>query len=150
VIQIYWNEKNGAILIPYNAKTEAGFWISVEPVEIAHADDEASILNGVRKIAALGVITVPTPARDAFPKPIILKYAGSNSWSAFQKIHMLVDLEENANGQFSVQPWRRAEGRSYEPDLAAFKLLPIGATLGDAVADVIQHIKSVRTSPDPV
>jgi hypothetical protein len=148
LIQVYCNERTGAVLIPSAAKTEAGFWLSVEPVEVAHADDETSILSGVRKIAALGVRSVPTPARDAFPKPIMLKYAGSKTWSAFVKIHMRIDVEQNADGQFSVQPWRRGESRSYEPDLSAFRVLPIGATLGDAVFEVIQHIKSVRIPPD--
>ena len=150
LIQVYCNERTGAVLIPCAAKTEAGFWLSVEPVEVAHTDDETSILSGVRKIAAQGVRSVPTPARDAFPKPIMLKYAGSKTWSAFQKIHVLINLERNSNGQFSIQPCRKAEDRSYVPDLAALKVLPIEATLDDAASEVIQLIKSGRHLPGSI
>jgi hypothetical protein len=149
MIQIYWNEKTGAILVPYSVKTEDGFWLSVEPVETAHVNDEFSVCNAVRKITGLGVRVVPTPARAAFPKPIILKYAGSKTWSAFQRTHELVALEEDANGQWRIEPWQRVNDRSYAPNLALLKVLPERATLDDAVSEVIQHIKTMRNSTDP-
>jgi len=149
MIQLYWNEKTGAILIPHRVKTEDGFWLSVEPVETAHANDTISVVNAVRTIAGLGVRIVPTPARDAFPKPILLKYAGSKSWSAFHRTHELIALEENANGQLTIVPWQRAHGRSYVPNLALLKALPDGATLDDAVSGVIQHIRTMRNATTP-
>jgi hypothetical protein len=149
LIQIYCNEKTGAVLIPCSAKTEVGFWLDVEPVEVAHADNEASILGSLRKIAALGVRSVPTPRRDAFPKPVILKFAGSKTWGAFQKIHILVHLEQSAKGQFSVQLWERVEGRSYQPGPTPPKVFQQGTSLEDAASEVAQLIRCARNSPGP-
>lgn len=74
--------KNTAF-VPDVARTEAGFFLDVEPVRVAKLSDLQSLASAIEHAMATGNPRVPTPTRAAFPKPVILKPAGVKNWSAF-------------------------------------------------------------------
>jgi len=75
--------RKGTAFVPNVAQTEAGFFLDVEPVRVAKLDDLQSLASAIEHAMAAGNPRVPTPTRAAFPKPVILKPAGTKSWNTF-------------------------------------------------------------------
>lgn len=69
--------------VPDVARTEAGFFLDVEPVRVAKLSDLQSLASAIEQAMIAGNPQVPTPTRAAFPKPVILKPAGVKNWNAF-------------------------------------------------------------------
>ena len=136
LVNVYWNKKTGAVLVPAVAKTEAGFWLDTEPVEVADATFPVSVSEAIKKSAARARIIVPTPPRSS-PKPVVLGYANVKSWSAFAKTHELLSIVRTDAGQYLVNPHRRLEGGGYVVKANGGKQLPAGSTLDDAIARLV-------------
>ena len=75
--------RKGTAFVPDVARTEAGFFLDVEPVRVAKLSDLRSLATAIEQAMATGNLRVPTPTRTAFPKPVILKPAGVKNWNAF-------------------------------------------------------------------
>ena len=75
--------RKDAAFVPDVAKTEAGFYLDVEPVKTVKLEDFSALAGAIDLVMAKGNPTVPTPTRGGFPKPVILKPAGVESWNAF-------------------------------------------------------------------
>jgi hypothetical protein len=75
--------RKGTAFVPDVARTEAGFFLDVEPVRVAKLSDLQSLATAIEQAMATGNLRVPTPTRAAFPKPVILKPAGVKNWNAF-------------------------------------------------------------------
>jgi hypothetical protein len=73
------------VFVPDVARTEAGFFLDVEPVRSAKLSDLQSLASAIEEAMAMGNPRVPTPTRAAFPAPVILKPAGLKNWNAFVK-----------------------------------------------------------------
>ena len=75
--------RKGMAFVPDVARTEAGFFLDVEPVRVAKLSDLQSLASAIEQAMTAGNPRVPTPTRAAFPKPVILKPAGAKNWNAF-------------------------------------------------------------------
>jgi hypothetical protein len=80
---IYLRKKQA--IVPTPAITEAGFFIEMEPVAVADAADTAAVVHAIVSALERGNPRIKTPARDAFPPPVVLPYAGVKSWKTFEK-----------------------------------------------------------------
>ena len=61
LINVYWNKATGDALIPSEAKTEAGFWLDIEPVERASIRDISSMRQALSLVLARSGKVFPTP-----------------------------------------------------------------------------------------
>jgi hypothetical protein len=75
--------RKGTAFVPNVAQTEAGFFLDVEPVRVTKLDDLQSLALAIEQAMVAGNPRVPTPTRAAFPKPVILKPAGTKNWNTF-------------------------------------------------------------------
>jgi hypothetical protein len=75
--------RKGTAFIPNVAKTEAGFFLDVEPVRVTKFDDFSALTVAIEQAMASGNPQVPTPTRAEVSKPVILKPAGVKNWNAF-------------------------------------------------------------------
>jgi hypothetical protein len=75
--------RKGTAFVPDVARTEAGFFLDVEPVRVARLDDLGVLASALEEVMAAGNPRVPTPTRAAFPKPVIVRPAGVKNWNAF-------------------------------------------------------------------
>ena len=75
----------GRAFIPDVAKTEAGFFLDVEPVRTVELGDLPALAAALDQAMANGNPLVQTPARSSFPKPVVLKLAGVKNWNTFMK-----------------------------------------------------------------
>jgi hypothetical protein len=74
--------KNGIVYVPTNAKTEAGFYMHQEPVAVIPAANTDALRRAFLDVMERGNQVIPTPKPNAFPPPVLPKYAGAKSWSA--------------------------------------------------------------------
>jgi hypothetical protein len=95
--------KNGIVYVPTNVKTEAGFYMHAEPVAVVPAADTDALRRAFHNVMEEGNKIVPTPKRDAFPPPILPKYAGVKSWSAFMKGASYWAINKD-NGNYDILP----------------------------------------------
>jgi hypothetical protein len=77
--------KDGIVYVPTTAKTEAGFYMSREPVAVVPAANTEALRRALQDVMDRANPIIPTPKRDAFPTPMLPKYAGARSWSAFMR-----------------------------------------------------------------
>jgi hypothetical protein len=77
--------KDGIVYLPTAAKTEAGFYMDCEPVALVPVTNTDALRKALKDAMHRGNPIVPTPKRNAFPPPVLPKYAGLKSWSKFMQ-----------------------------------------------------------------
>jgi hypothetical protein len=73
------------VFVPTMARTKAGFYMGIEPVEVVDARDHAAVEQALMRAISRGNPSIPTPVRATFPKNPLLKYAKLKSDSSFDK-----------------------------------------------------------------
>ena len=77
--------RKGTVFIPTVAKTDAGFFMDIDPVAVVEGVNHQTVAEAIKAVISKGNPTVATPTRATFPKPVILKYANVKSWATFEK-----------------------------------------------------------------
>jgi hypothetical protein len=77
--------RKGKVFVPTTAKTEAGYYLGIEPVAVVDASDRAAVKAAFLDSVNRGNPIVPTPSRANFPPDPLLKYAKVKSVSEFAK-----------------------------------------------------------------
>jgi len=67
------------------ARTEAGYWMSVEPVDVVEPLNTETLGVALLVAIARGNPIVPTPSRQDFPRPGMERYCGLKSLSTFER-----------------------------------------------------------------
>jgi hypothetical protein len=111
------------------AETEAGFYLEIEPVQVASASDTEALQTAIKEIVSKGNPVVATPSRATFPKPFLQRYAKVKSWSAFEREAQIWKVVEEAGIYRIKQGRKHASGRGWEDDPAGIESLPSGTTL---------------------
>src|ERR1700693_2456187 len=99
--------RNGTAYVPTAAKTEAGYSLDIEPVEVTPISDEEDFLGAIRRTIDRGHPMVPTPTRaTGFPKPVVLRYAKVRSFADFEKDASYWQLHKDGD-LFRIEQWKR-------------------------------------------
>lgn len=77
--------RRGTVFIPTVARTDAGFYLDVDPVAVLDSTNRQGLIDALKRAISSGNPVVETPTRATFPKPVVLKYAHVKSWAAFEK-----------------------------------------------------------------
>ena len=131
--------------LPTLGRTEAGFYCVIEPIAVVPVGDADAFLAAIKKTIARGNPTIPTPKRDSWPEPVILKYAKVKSWSAFEKEAWYWGFSEKA-GIYQIQPGRRHPEGGWEDDPERIETLPKGATVDDLAKRVVALVQPKAAS----
>ena len=67
--------RKDAVYLPTVAKTEAGFYCAIDPVTVVAIGDSDALRSAIKQSLAKENPMIRTPARDAWPEPVVLKYA---------------------------------------------------------------------------
>jgi hypothetical protein len=135
--------KNGIVYVPTNVKTEAGFYMRREPVAVIPAGNTDALRRAFRDVMERGNQIVPTPKRNAFPPPILPKYAGAKSWSAFMKGASEWAINEE-KGNYDIVPYRKdPEGsQGWTADNEHRTQFPVGTTREQVIEQMIKLIQA--------
>jgi hypothetical protein len=127
--------KNGVVYVPTVARTEAGFYMDREPVSVVAAANTEGLRYALRDAMGKGNPTIPTPARNAFPRPVLLKYSGAKCWSAFARGASQWSIEEE-QGRYRIVGYRTHRDGYWIQDPEQKTELPAGSTR-DQVIDAM-------------
>ena len=120
LMNVYWGTDSRRVFVPTMAKTDAGFWLEIDPVEEAATHDVSSIAAALQRCAARGNPAVPTPSRSRFPDWVVLKPANKKRLLDFENEYGLLSVERKPGDAYLIRKHHRsAEGRGYEPEREA-------------------------------
>jgi hypothetical protein len=119
LMNVYWSTDSRRVFVPTMAKTDAGFWLEIDPVEEAATYDVSSIAAALQRCAARGNPAVPTPSRSRFPDWVVLKPANKKKLRDFEKEYELLSVERKPDAYLIRKHHRSKEGRGYEPEREA-------------------------------
>lgn len=136
--------KKHTVYVPTVAKLSTGAYDEVEPVAVIPITDTAGLRHALLAAMARGNTIVPNPQDDNWPPPVLLKYAGAKSWSAFMRgtatwtikdfggVYQIVANRVHARGDATEDPEQKV-------------LLPPGSTANDAVDRMIAILQSAAS-----
>jgi hypothetical protein len=109
--------RNGVVYVPAVARRASGpIYTDVEPVAVIPLSNSDDVRCALLEASARKNVVIP----DRDPKelrapPLILKYAGVKSWSAFFRNASTWSIAED-DGVYRIGFWRKHKGY-WEPDL---------------------------------
>ena len=131
---VYWSFylRKGVAYIPTTAKTEAGYWLAVEPVDVGPVRNADDLHRLLMKAIARGNPLVTTPTRQNFPPPVVQRYCGMKSFSAFERTAQLWAISAR-NDSYAIYPWLRSNRYkgAWEEDHARATRVPLSTSLED-------------------
>jgi hypothetical protein len=77
--------RKGKVFIPTFGLVHKGLYRDIEPVAVVDVSDTDALREAFHETIARGNPPTPYYPRDAFPQPVVVKYAGVKSWSAFAR-----------------------------------------------------------------
>jgi hypothetical protein len=130
---------NGQAFVPTMARTEAGFYMGIDPVEVVDARDQIGLEQAVMRVVNRGNPSVPTPARSNFPKNPMLKYAKVKQ-SSFNKFAQYWQLSKR-DGAYFIVPYRpRNDGVGKEEDVERGEAIPAEVPLETVVRRLVRRV----------
>ena len=134
--------KDGVVYVPSMAKTEAGFHMRQEPVAVVPAVNTEALRRALQDVMDRANPIIPTPKRDAFPPPVLPKYAGAKSWSAFMRGASEWSIIEK-EGCYRILPYRKDPdgGPGWVPDRKGQIDFPAGTKRDDVIDRMIAIVQ---------
>ncbi|MFZ2064808.1 MAG: hypothetical protein WAV27_02395 [Xanthobacteraceae bacterium] len=130
--------RKGTVYLPTMGEVEKGFYRGVEPVALVSVTNTESLRQALLATIARGNPTVPRLRRSEYPPPVLLKYAGVKTWSAFDRDASLWTISE-AGGHFVIIPYKkRPTGESVQDQNDKIEFPP-----GSSADVVIERIISI-------
>jgi hypothetical protein len=128
--------KKGTVYLPTMVSQGIARYMDADPVAVIPVMDT----EGLRR-AMLNTIPKANPFRaptveDACKPPVILKYTGDKSWSAFMRGTACWSIYEK-DGIFEIEPYRVHTKGYWEPDRDQFIQFPSGTTAGEVISRMI-------------
>lgn len=130
------------VIVPTTGKTEAGYYLDIEPVQVASLADNQAVAHALGETMRRGNPIVPTPLRKNFPIPAVLRPAGVRSWSAFMKKARAWSIEQ-CDGSYTLVP-QNSEGHGWVADPKKVICLPHRGSLDEVAAAAATYILSTR------
>jgi hypothetical protein len=93
--------RNGTVYVPTMGKMDKGFYRDIEPVAVVSAANIEAVRQAVADAIARGNPAAPMLRRAEWPPPLMLKYAGVKTWSAFERGMSLWAIEVK-DGAFQI------------------------------------------------
>src|SRR5215470_4437016 len=126
--------------IPTSAKTEAGFYLEIEPVETAKIADTVKFREALKAALSRGNPRVATPRREDYGKPAVMKYAKVKSWAQMERESSFWGITEN-NGNYEFGPYKRRSDRGWEEDPTQIVKLPPKLTIDEVAERIVEAVQ---------
>lgn len=79
--------KNALVYVPTVVKLHTGVYMDVDPVAVLPVVNTDGLRRALLEAIARKNAIVPNPPKDDWPPPVLLKYAGAKTRSAFARGH---------------------------------------------------------------
>ena len=132
------------VYVPTVAKRE-GAYTHIEPVAVVPVTDTEALRQALLDAVARKNIVVPVP-KGKWPAPVLLKYAGVKSWSAFARNGWPWSIEEQ-DGIHEIIGYRMHPKGYWEQDPHQKTPFRAAATIDDVVDRMIAILQEAARSP---
>jgi hypothetical protein len=100
--------RKGKAFVPTMAKTQAGYWMGIEPVDVQAVDSPEALQTLLLAAIKRGNPLIPTPTRDSCPRSVMECHCGLKSLSAFERTASCWAISQH-DSDFHIYEWRRSE-----------------------------------------
>ena len=125
--------------------TEKAGHTHLAPVAVDDVTDTEALRQALLDAVARKNIVVPVP-KGKWPAPVLLKYAGVKSWSAFARNAWPWSIEEQ-DGIHQIIGYRMHPKGYWEQDPHQKTPFPAAATIDDVVDRMIATLQEAARSP---
>jgi hypothetical protein len=130
--------RKGIVFLPTMGKMNKGFYRGIEPVAVVSVTDTKALREALAATIVRGNPIVPVLRRSEYPSPVLLKYAGVKTWSAFDRDAALWAVSEDS-GRFVIIPYKkRPTGESVQDQNERIEFPP-----GSSADVVIERITAI-------
>lgn len=128
--------KRGIVYVPAVAKLQTGAYTDIEPVAVVPVANTESLRLAFLEAIARKNPTVPNPPKDDWPPPVLLKYAGVKTWSAFARGASQWSIKEK-DGKYQIVGYRTHRDGYWVEDSEQRIDFPPSTAVGDVVERMI-------------
>jgi hypothetical protein len=131
--------RRGIVYVPTVAKRDTAVYTDTEPVAVVPVANSEALRRALLDAIARKNATIPVP-KGKWPAPVLLKYAGIKSWSAFARDASLWSIEDDS-GKYLIVGYRTHPKGYWEQDPDQKTVFPPGSTVDDVVASMIAFLQ---------
>ncbi len=125
--------RRGVVYVPTVAKRETGAYTDIDPVAVLPVTNTEGLRRALLDAIARKNIIIPNPPKDNWPPPVLLRYAGVKTWSAFARGAAVWSIEETGRN-YQIVGYRTHRNGYWEKDPEQKIEFPPGST-ADQVID---------------
>jgi hypothetical protein len=125
--------KKGTVYIPTTVNQARAVYMDIEPVTVVPVADGEALRRAMRDTIPKENRFVPPSVEDARKPPVLLKYTGDKSWSAFMRGTSPWSIYEK-DGKYQIEGYHIHRKGYWERDKNQTIGLPAGTSL-DVVID---------------
>lgn len=131
--------------MPTTAKRGTSVYTAIEPVAAVSVADSAGVARALRDAIARKNVAIP-PIKGRRPPPVLLKYAGVQTWSAFARDASTWNIEEN-EGAFQIVGHRMHPKGYWVEDAAQRIKCPPGTKIDSVIDRMITILQETAKRP---
>jgi hypothetical protein len=142
--------RDGVVYVPTMARrVSEPIYTTIEPVSVVPLSSSENVRRVLLETIARKNILIPNPDPKALrAPPLILKYAGVRSWSAFFRNASTWNITED-DGIYKILYYRKHPKGYWQPDLAREIQFPVGTTADDVVDRMLAILEeTARAAPN--
>ncbi|MFZ0423219.1 MAG: hypothetical protein WAL80_10120 [Xanthobacteraceae bacterium] len=128
--------RTGVLYLPTMGKMAEGFYRGVEPVAVVSASGIDAVRQALEATISRGNPIVPMLRRSEWKPPVLLKYAGVRSWSAFERGMLFWTIKDN-NASFRIAGQRKTSNGMWNDDPEQMVIFPPEATTDDMIERMV-------------
>ena len=141
--------RNAIVYVPTVVKLQTGAYMDVDPVAVVPVANTDGLRHALLDAIARKNVIVPPPPKDNWPPPVLLKYAGVKTWSAFAR--GACGLEHRREGRDipnrrAIEPIAMDIGRKIPDQKTNF---PPDTTVHDVVERMIAILQDAAQNSEP-
>ena len=107
--------RNQIVYVPTVVQLQTGAYRDIEPVAVLAAANADGLRRAFLDASAGKNAVVPPPPKDKWPPPVLPKYAGVKTWSAFARGAATWSIDES-DGNFQIIGYRDHPDGYWAPD----------------------------------
>jgi hypothetical protein len=133
--------RNGKVIVPSQFRTEAGFYLSGEPVYVSDLIDVDGTKQSIVKVRDRGCPIIATPPVKQFGRWAVLRYAGVSSVAAFERGAICWTIQKD-DAQYRFGAVRKISPRGCETEPSKPRFLSNNLPTNDIADEIAKGIRN--------
>jgi hypothetical protein len=139
--------KNGNVYLPTTVSQGTARYMTVEPVTVVPVYDTERLRYAFQDTIPKQNRFVPPSVEDASRPPVLLKYTGDKSWSAFMRDTSPWSIYEK-DGKYQIEGYRTHSEGYWEEDPNNVIEFPAGTEIGHVIDRMIAILQDAAKQRD--